>query len=217
MTDLLLTHNVRESDEEAKVRSVARALTLATLSRLTGDRKGMLVEFLAESGLITRSSIVKLHRADLTGANLAEVNLTGSLLIEANLAGANLAGANLAAAFLSGANLNGADLTGANLTGAELDYAALNGVKFNHANMTNANIHGADLTGTDLTGADIEGDWINATTRGLPLDLLAQIPGASQHLYEGVQIKHLANPAPVLAPAMAAPPAGRRRCVQAKG
>jgi hypothetical protein len=69
--------------EGEDARTLARAWTLTVLPRLDGLRKRSVVQFLYESGLITKDHVV----IDLTGAHLATANLTS-----ANLKGANLSG-----------------------------------------------------------------------------------------------------------------------------
>src|SRR3712207_6525576 len=96
--------------------TVARARTLTVLPRLGGDRKARVVQFLYESGLITKDKVIVdlLKGADLHGANLGE----------AQLSYANLSRANLSEADLSGADLSGADLSGATgWTEEQLDLA----------------------------------------------------------------------------------------------
>jgi hypothetical protein len=53
--------------------SVARARTLTTLSRLDGSRKGSLLQFLYESGLIYKDKpVLNLSGADLTNLHEGE-------------------------------------------------------------------------------------------------------------------------------------------------
>jgi uncharacterized membrane protein len=109
--------------------TLARARTLTVLRRLDGERKGQVLEFLYESGLITRANaILVLSGADLSDAELLGVYLSGADLSEANLMGtllnrADLSGASLLFADLSGASLLFADLSAANLSGADLSGA----------------------------------------------------------------------------------------------
>ena len=87
--------------------SVARARTLTMLPRLDGGRKGSVVRFLYESGLITKNRpIFNLYESDLSRANLLKANLS-----TAHLRRVNLRGADLRAADLRGADLRGADLS----------------------------------------------------------------------------------------------------------
>ena len=56
MTELLLERKLGTSERNNEVRSVARARTLTVLSQLDGRRKGFLLRFLYESGLISASN-----------------------------------------------------------------------------------------------------------------------------------------------------------------
>ena len=51
--DLLLNKSLRASKPEDEVRVVARVEVLAALRQLDGERKGLLMDFLSEAGLIT--------------------------------------------------------------------------------------------------------------------------------------------------------------------
>ena len=104
MSGLMLhksSHCSLQSSDDA-VWSVARTVTLTSLLRLDGERKGRVVLFLHEASLIDPNSgtRVRLKDADLTGADLTDADLR-----DADLRGADL----------TDADLRGADLTGANL------------------------------------------------------------------------------------------------------
>jgi Pentapeptide repeats (8 copies) len=71
--------------------AVVRAQTLSVLQGLEPDRKGILLQFLYESGLIQTGRTV----ISLVGANLFRANLSGAYLHYASLRGANLKGADL--------------------------------------------------------------------------------------------------------------------------
>lgn len=169
--DLMLSRRLKSSKQHDAVRSVARTVTLTTLRRLDGERKGELVRFLYEVELIyeqvDQSPMVDLWDADLTAAglngaslsraDLSDVKLVGATLIRADLRAANLGGAKLKGANLRAANLEDADLTGANLKGANLEDASLADLTLTYANLKGAVLIDADLTDADLTGADLRG------------------------------------------------------------
>ena len=179
--DLMLSRKLKSSKQHDAVRSVARTVTLTTLRRLDGERKGELVRFLYEVELIDEQvdqpPMVDLWDADLTaaalkgaslsGADLSKVSLVGATLIRADLRAANLGGANLTCANLraakladadiTGANLRAANLGGADLTGANLQAAKLADADFTGANLQAANLADASLVGLTLTGADLTG------------------------------------------------------------
>ena len=88
------------------------------LSRLDSDRKRILLQFLHAANLIKNEvaekheqPVIRLHGADLSGANLNDADLSGDSLNGANLSGATLRGATLRGADLSKADLRGTDLS----------------------------------------------------------------------------------------------------------
>ena len=153
MSELLLEKQLRTSQPEDEVRTIARVQTITLLFQLDARRIGYVFAFLREAGLMSaksNSSIVNLYHADLNGANLSEANLSG-----ANLRGAWLHEANLSGADLSGADLTSADLTSADLSGAHLDGAHLSGANLSEADLSKALLLIADLSGAHLNGANL--------------------------------------------------------------
>jgi uncharacterized protein YjbI with pentapeptide repeats len=180
MTELLLVNGLRESKEGAEVRSIARSRTLTTLRILDPIRKGLLLQFLRESGLIDENHIINLKWANLSRADLQYTNLvnaslrsvnlsqalmTGVYLFRANLSGANLFKASLQkakviCANLSLAQLNETDLTQADFTETDLSIvnfykANLSGAHFQKANLRSADFSEANMQDVDLTEADL--------------------------------------------------------------
>jgi hypothetical protein len=172
----LIEGGLGNSQPEDEKRSMARTWTLAALRQLDGRRKGLLLQFLHEAGLIGgleaaggagKQAIVglsgaNLRGADLCGANLIGINLCGANLERSKLGGAFLRGADLSGANLRGANLHGADLTGVNLCGANLDNAFLTRANLIRADISQAKLQqaylrGANLSGANLRQADLEG------------------------------------------------------------
>jgi hypothetical protein len=107
MGGLLLERDLRASEEDSEVRTLARARTLTVLGRLDPSRKTAVMQFLAEAKLLQkvegRGAIITVSGADLSGANLTDAadDLRG-----ADLSGADLSGANLSDAYLKNADLN---------------------------------------------------------------------------------------------------------------
>lgn len=111
MSTLMLTENLNHSQPSDEVRQVARDRTLATLLRLDGVRRGAMLQFLYQSGLIMKGDVkVSLFGANLSGAKLRGANLSGADLSGANLSGADLTGADLSATVLVRTNLKGATM-----------------------------------------------------------------------------------------------------------
>jgi Pentapeptide repeats (8 copies) len=121
MSELLLEKNLRDSTEEDEVRKIARVRTLTVLRRLDAERRGNVLQFLYESGLISKAKqIINLDRAWLYGANLYRANLYKADLSGARLSGVNLYEADLRETNLSRAHLRNSTLRGADLSGANL-------------------------------------------------------------------------------------------------
>ncbi len=138
INDLIFSHRLYTSKSGEQVRVVARAQTLAALRQLNGKRKGVVLQFLSESGLITGrgkqpETIISLDGADLSGALLDRAILEGTDLDRAILEGAHLSGA-----ILRGASLKWADLKDAHLEGAYLEAADLRGARLDRVNLSGA-------------------------------------------------------------------------------
>jgi uncharacterized protein YjbI with pentapeptide repeats len=150
MSGLLLEKDLRTSEEDSEVRTLARARTLTVLERLDPSRKTAVIQFLVEAQLIQRvegrGPIISLG-----GANLREADL--SLLSDTNLRGANLRGADLREAALIYADLRGADLREADLRGTNLSSADLREANLGEADLTGAGLWGADLREAELVSA----------------------------------------------------------------
>ena len=124
MSQLMLGGNLRDSEEDSEVRTLARARTRTVLARLDGQRKGRVVQFLYEASLIVREhpvvslSDVRLRGADLSHLDLSGADLSGADLSSADLNDADLSGANLRETYLVETDLSDTDLSGANLRDA---------------------------------------------------------------------------------------------------
>jgi hypothetical protein len=130
MSEYLMEKKLPDSNPEDEVRKLARVRTLTTLQRLDARRKGLMLNFLNEAGLIDKDKCL----IDLSGG--ISTNVYGADLEGAYLPGRNLRGTNLSAVFLSKANLERANLTEANLTEANLSGAKLSGAKLSGADLS---------------------------------------------------------------------------------
>jgi uncharacterized protein YjbI with pentapeptide repeats len=160
--------------------TVARARTLTVLARLNSERKGSVVRFLYEAGLINKDHlIVDLQRSrDLRGADLSATYLTNSSLCRADLSRVDLRwtfmpGANLSYANLSGANLSDAGLTAVNLSLAVLDGANLSGAYLYSADLSSARgvtqeqlDQAASLVGATMPNGQKYEEWIKEDEEG---------------------------------------------------
>lgn len=167
MTELL-EKGLWESKEGDEVRTIARTRTLAVLRSLDGQRKGQVVQFLQEAGLIgPKSVVVWLDGADLRGANLIEAKLIDTHLGGVNLRKANLQGALLCKSWLVEADLHQASLketdlrscnfSGANLANADLREALLEGSsREEKTNLLDANLDGANFKGASVSSEQLQ-------------------------------------------------------------
>jgi hypothetical protein len=156
MSDLMLNKKLKSSKLGDAVRSVARTVTLTTVRRLNGERRGEVVRFLYEADLIEEWEDQSLV-IDLTGANLAGADVSGANLGAARFPDVDFTGADLSNTFLQGADLSEATLTGADLSGAWLRIAYVRHADLERANLRDAQLDLADLGGANLRGADLTG------------------------------------------------------------
>jgi uncharacterized protein YjbI with pentapeptide repeats len=119
-------HQMHEVKPGDSLRAVAQARTLTILTRLDGRRKGSVLQFLYETGLIIgEQPVLSLSNADLHGAALHTAEMSEINLDRANLSHASFTNVNFNGAFLREANLHHADLAGVNLSNATLRNADL--------------------------------------------------------------------------------------------
>src|SRR5437899_11912765 len=105
MSELLTEKKLDESAPEDPVRKIARVQTLEVLLGLDSKRKGRVLQFLYESGLIEKdTSIIGLKGVDLSAVILYEADLSGTSLWITDLREADLSEANLYRADLRYAN-----------------------------------------------------------------------------------------------------------------
>jgi uncharacterized protein YjbI with pentapeptide repeats len=170
MDELLLEKGLGGENPNDEVKAVARNRTLSVLRRLDPDRKGQVVKFLSESGLILGSktvgdygfveffeSSVDLRDADISEANLQGASLSGANLQGTMLAKANLVGATLTEVIFRNAYLKNTNLENAYLRNAFLDHAQFEGAKLENATLFDADLQVANLENADLRGAQLQG------------------------------------------------------------
>jgi uncharacterized protein YjbI with pentapeptide repeats len=155
ITELLLHEELRVSASGAEVRNIARARTLAIVEVLDPVRRGQVVRFLYESGLIQGPDpVIRLEGANLEKAAISKVqaaSTAGETGWSVDLRGANLRGVNLKGAQMMGINLEAADLTGASLEKAFLFTAKLSDAILRGTDLSGAMLAHADLTRAEFT------------------------------------------------------------------
>ena len=174
MGSMLIDEDLLGSEEGDNVRTLARARTLTVLERLDGERKGRVLQFLSESGLISKGDrVVDLEKANLTevsweDASLKDTDLRGAVMNYAYLPDADFRRSDLrrpgleVTIYSSGEDPKdvleepiGTDLRGADLRGAILRGALLNGTNLVDADLSKYGPQAADLSNADLQGAQL--------------------------------------------------------------
>lgn len=203
MTELLLKHNLREVEDEAEERSIARARTIAVIQGLDAGRNRQLFAFLRESKLLEPNApIVNLSGADLSGVDLNKVNLSGVDLSGANLSGADLRWSdlsraslrrtNLSEALMRRADLSEANLRWANLSKADLSAGVLSKADLGDADLSDANLNMANLSKTNLSMAKLIGtslSWADLDAASLHGVDLGKADLSSTRMPDGVRLK----------------------------
>jgi uncharacterized protein YjbI with pentapeptide repeats len=176
MSGLMLDRHLVGS-KDLNLRAVARTLTLTALRTLDGRRKGQIIQFLWEAGLINRrgpggaDSVIALADADLRGVVLKNAYLGGVAMDWADLRNAKLSGASLTDASLVEARLDGASMRGANLLKADLSQAFLRDVDLEGASVREAKFGNAHLPRASLIRACLSyADFGESNLRGAKFD-----------------------------------------------
>jgi hypothetical protein len=154
MNSLLLEKDLRASEEDSEVRTLAPARTLTVLGRLEDpSRKTAVMQFLIEADLVQsvegRGPVIRLGGVNLSDANLNDANLSGAVLSDADLSESDLSDADLSYAILSDAELFSANLSEANLSFAVLTHVT------DVTSVGNVTWSGADLSGAKVSRADL--------------------------------------------------------------
>lgn len=172
MAELLLDNGLKESDTESVTRNVARARTVTTLIQLDVGRKGELIVFLRESGLLevptsvsTQRSIVHLAGADLSnislfGRDISMVNLSYSQMDEADMQHADVSGSAFRCTGLVDARMfatvaRNTDFTRARMRGVAGSSVDFRGAVFESAEMSNADFSNSNFTSAVFLKANI--------------------------------------------------------------
>jgi hypothetical protein len=159
MSDLMLDRKLGTSRAEPGVGSVARTLTLTVLRRLDGRRKGFVLKFLNEGGLINDAPELPGVTSDLPdpafrmeGADLRGVVVRGDLP-HVNLDGADLRYADFRGASIQSPSFIVANMRNANFSRAAIIYADFVGAELVRANFSNASVVASDFSTACLTRA----------------------------------------------------------------
>jgi uncharacterized protein YjbI with pentapeptide repeats len=157
MSDLLTTNKLKESEPGSPERDIARARTLTVLPGLDPLRKGRVLRFLYETGLIFKNNtIVDLRGTNFSNLRIHETKLSSNYL---QMTGTRLSlrNANLQGAIFRDASLEQVDLRGACLDEAYITYVDLNSTWLCQTSMKMTRLHGSSLYRACLRGAQMQG------------------------------------------------------------
>jgi uncharacterized protein YjbI with pentapeptide repeats len=177
MSNLLLEKDLRTSEVNSEVRTLARARTLTVLERLDPSRKDNVIQFLSETSLInvdpTDQKATAVVDGEVVGKDIDSTNLQHdwNAILPEEVEGPVIplgtgtdpfdirgpAGVDLHGTDLMEADLSNADLRDANLSDAKLKYASLVAADLGDADLSSADPIGADLRYADLYYANLQG------------------------------------------------------------
>jgi len=155
MSELILDRSLTSSRPRATVRALARTLTLTALRRLDGPRRGLVIRFLWDTGLIHDGNPVHLDHpvVNLKGADLRHADLRRATLVTDDPSreglperGPALDGVDLRHADFRDSNIDTATFAHANLESARFDGAHLDAVSFRRAYLAKASFRSAYIT-----------------------------------------------------------------------
>ncbi len=144
ISELVLNGKLAEGNAPDHVRCLARTRTLTALRLIDGARKGQVLQFLYEAGLILKDPVVQLNGADCTHANLDEATLRG-----VELRGVYFGGASIRRANLADSDFRGSDFTAADFADTDLSRS-----KLRQANFTKASLDRVRLS--EILGEDVQ-------------------------------------------------------------
>jgi hypothetical protein len=158
MSGLLLDRDLGSARTGSEAKALAHTLTLSVLPRLDGERKGVVLRFLDEAGLIRGlNPKIRLWGADLRHVTLDGASLDRPALRRADLRHASFRRMVLYAPDFYSSDLRGADFTDSILDDPEFGRACLSDVSFRDANLNRpvfAGAAGHDVDFTDATGGE---------------------------------------------------------------
>ena len=155
ITSLLLEHNLQNSEEGDVVRSVAKAHTTTFLRNADNTRRGIILQFLYESDLISENPIIdllgvklnschfdkiKLINIEITGAYFRECSFVKSNLENSIFCASNFSGSNLSYSNLKNVDFTYCDMIDTEIIGVDLRQAKIEGVDFTNANLKESTI-----------------------------------------------------------------------------
>jgi uncharacterized protein YjbI with pentapeptide repeats len=160
--DFILEKNLLICSQESALRKLARTITKITLHEVNGSRRGIIIRFLYESGLVSQKDpIIFLSGSDCREAELSYAMLQEVTLIQINGSGTIFSRANLSMSRLNESNFSNADFSSADLRNSNISRANLSGAKLTNTNFEGANLIRANLENATMRGAIFKNTKLN--------------------------------------------------------
>ena len=158
MSKLILENDMANSDDH-KVPIIARARTINFLDSADSEKRGLVLQFLAETNLICAPNPIinlngiNLNKTKLRNIRLEKISLKGVHLKNCDFKGANLKGSDFTSSNFENCNLSNSNLENSNLTYADME----------NVNLTNGNLVKATIDGTNFKQAKMENCLVTKT------------------------------------------------------
>jgi uncharacterized protein YjbI with pentapeptide repeats len=161
MTELITKHNLANKSSSLETKIIARTRINLAFSNLNGARKGQVLQFLFESGLIDYNP-----KINIIGGNMKNTILDGIVLSKSEIKGvyfnnATIKEANLNEAIFTSCDFTKADLSKSLVINTNFSYTNLTKSKLKNMDLTSVNFEGANLTKADLRGSKIRQEQLN--------------------------------------------------------
>ncbi len=155
LTELITKNNLLKSNFDDPNRIIARTRSILAFEDADSERKGQILQFIYESGLINSNPILNLN-----GVNLKKSNLNGIILRASEIKGAYFNNSSMKNSFLDNSNLtscdfSNSDFTECSLIKTNLSYTNLSNANFKDLNLLSVNFEGANLSNADLRGCQL--------------------------------------------------------------
>lgn len=175
MTELLLDNKLKDNNNKI-VADIARVKTMATVRVLDGKRKGLVLKFLFDSGLINGDKpIVNLEYADFSGTEYSGAYLGGADLSKVDFSNAKLNGINLKKAKVKETIFRNADLSNGIFEETNFDHAEFTQTKAAGIHADNCIFSSIIFSETDLTNSLLTDCTFNSCKMMKPVFTSAKI------------------------------------------
>lgn len=156
LTELITKNNLLNNTSNDPNRIIARTRSIQALDEADSERKGQILQFIYESGLINLKPILNLN-----GVNAKKSNLEGIVLRYAEIRGAYFNNSCLKNTFLDNSCFISCDFSNSNFTECSLNNTDLSYTNLSNTNLKNLNLLTVNFEGANLNNADLRGSQLS--------------------------------------------------------